>query len=145
MDTTPFVIERTYNAPADKVWSAITEPAKMKVWYFDMVGFEPKIGCEFTFTGHNAAINKTYIHLCKIVALEPLKKLVYTWRYEGFPGNSTVSFELFDEDGKTKLILTHEGIETFKGDIYPELAKENFVGGWNSLIGKSLPNYLENN
>jgi len=30
METQPFVIERTYNAPIAKVWQAITDNNKMK-------------------------------------------------------------------------------------------------------------------
>ena len=33
MSTTPFVIERTYNAPVDKVWKAITDKGQMKKKY----------------------------------------------------------------------------------------------------------------
>ncbi len=32
----PFIIERTYNAPVSKVWSAITDKDQMKQWYFDI-------------------------------------------------------------------------------------------------------------
>ena len=69
------------------------------------------------------------------------KKITYSWRYEGHEGISFVSWELFDEGDKTKLKLTHEGLETFPK--IQDFAKENFVAGWNHIIGKSLPGYLE--
>ena len=34
----PFIIERTYNAPRNKVWRAITSKDDMKQWYFDLPG-----------------------------------------------------------------------------------------------------------
>ena len=33
------VIERTYNAPVEKVWKAITDKEEMKQWYFDLDAF----------------------------------------------------------------------------------------------------------
>ena len=56
----PFVIERTYNAPAEKVWKAITDKTQMKQWYFDLEKFEPKVGFEFSFEG--GPQDKKYLH-----------------------------------------------------------------------------------
>jgi hypothetical protein len=44
---------------------------------------------------------------------------------------------------KTTLTLTHSGLETFKPEVYPELAKENFSAGWNELIGSLLKKFVE--
>jgi len=40
-----------------------------------------------------------------------------------------VSFELFAQGDKTKLVLTHKEIETFNPGKYPELAKQNVMEG----------------
>ncbi len=40
------------------------------------------------------------------------EKLQYSWRYDGYEGNSFVTFELFAEGDKTRVKLTHEGLET---------------------------------
>ena len=69
------------------------------------------------------------------------EKLSHTWRYEGYEGNSILTFELFAEGDKTRLRLTHEGLETFPDK--PDFAKANFVMGWTSIIGTSLKNYFE--
>src|SRR4051794_1834313 len=87
----PFVIERTYNAPVEKVWQAITDKDQMKQWYFDMAAFEPIVGFEFSFTGGTE--EQSYLHLCKITEVIPYKKLAYSWRYDGYEGNSLVTFE----------------------------------------------------
>jgi len=139
MTQEPFVIERVLNAPADKVWRAITNKEEMKQWYFDIADFKPEIGCEFTFEGHNE--NRVFVHLCKITEVVPGKKIKYSWRYEGEPGLSFVTFELFSEGNKTRLKLTHEGLETFPQT--KDFAKENFVKGWTHIIGKSLVEYFE--
>ena len=51
MKNEPFVIERTLNAPVQKVWEAITDKEKMKQWYFALSDFKPEIGFEFNFPG----------------------------------------------------------------------------------------------
>jgi len=51
MQTTPFIIERTYNAPVDMVWQAITDKNKMKQWYFDLAEFKKEVGFELSFSG----------------------------------------------------------------------------------------------
>ena len=140
MKAEPFVIERIYNAPVEKVWHAITDKDAMKQWYFDIKEFKAEPGFEFQFEGSNE--DKCYIHLCKITEVIIGKKLTYSWRYEGFEGSSLVTWELFPEGNKTRLRLTHEGLETFPANN-PDFAKKNFVTGWNKILGESLPKFLE--
>ena len=139
METAPFVIERTYNAPADKVWQAITDKDKMKQWYFDLKEFKPEVGFEFQFSGGSK--EKSYLHLCKITEVITGRKLTHSWQYDGYPGESFVTFELFSEGDKTRLKLTHAGLETFPAER--DFSRESFTKGWTHIIGKSLPEYLE--
>ena len=141
MKNEPFVIEMTYSAPVEKVWQAITDKEQMKEWYFTLDDFKPEVGFEFTFPGQGTKGEK-YIHLCKITEVDPGKKLTYSWRYENLPGNSFVTFELFGEGDKTRLRLTHAGLETFVTDN-PDFAKESFAKGWTELIGNLLKAYVE--
>ncbi|NOT50626.1 MAG: SRPBCC domain-containing protein [Chitinophagaceae bacterium] len=137
----PFTIERVYDAPAGKVWKAITDREQMKQWYFDIAEFKPEKGFEFQFAGqgHNG---EQYLHLCKITDVVAGKKLSYSWTYEGLEGYSVVTFELFDEGSTTRLKLTHEGLETFPKNN-PDFAKESFIEGWTYIIGKSLKEFVE--
>src|SRR4051812_15622172 len=106
----PIIIERTYHAPVAKVWKALTDKTFMKEWYFDLAEFKAEPGFEFSFPG--GPDGKSYTHLCKVVEVVDEKKISYTWRYEGYEGDSLVSFELFDEGEHTRVKLTHEGLET---------------------------------
>ena len=134
------VIERTFDAPIQKVWKAITDKDQMKQWYFDFAEFKPEVGFEFQFLG--GTDEKKYLHLCKITEVIAGSKLTYSWRYDGYGGNSLVTFELFAEGNKTRLKLTHAGLETFPKSN-PDLAKKNFVDGWTSIIGTSLKSFIE--
>ncbi|HEV7781942.1 MAG TPA: SRPBCC domain-containing protein [Chitinophagaceae bacterium] len=144
METTnaPFVIERTLNAPVSTVWKAITDKDEMKKWYFDLDAFKAEVGFNFQFTGQGSKGEK-YLHLCEVMEVVPQEKLVYSWRYDGLEGNSFVTFELSPEGNKTKLKLTHAGLETFP-QPNSDFAKESFAKGWTELIGTLLPKYLEN-
>ena len=141
MNTQPFTIERTFNAPIEKVWQAITDKDQMKKWYFDLAEFKPVVGFEFQFIGKGLK-GEEYLHLCKVTDVVPGKKIAYSWTYEKYEGYSVVSFELFPEGDKTRLKLTHEGLETFPANN-PDFAKENFVAGWTELIGTLLKNFVE--
>ncbi|MBA2611334.1 MAG: SRPBCC domain-containing protein [Bacteroidetes bacterium] len=137
-----FTIERIYNAPIEKVWKAITNKSEMKKWYFDLPEFKAEVGFEFQFTGGPDG-GKQYLHLCKVTEAIPNEKLTYSWRYDGYPGNSFVTFELFADNGKTKLKLTHAGLDSFVPESNPDFAAKNFAEGWNHIIGKALNEYLE--
>ena len=136
----PIVVEHTYNAPASKIWKAITDKTEMKKWYFDLAEFKAEAGFKFEFSG-GPSPEKQYLHLCEVTEVIPEKKLTCSWRYDGYPGNSFVTFELFPQGDKTKLILTHTDLETFPQDN-PDFARKNFVEGWNHIINVSLKNYL---
>ncbi len=143
MNSQPFTIKRIYNAPVSKVWKAITDKTQMKLWYFDLAEFKAEVGFKFEFTG-GPSPEKQYKHLCEITEVIPEKKLSHSWRYDGYEGNSFVTWELFAEGNKTKLVLTHKGLETFPANN-PDFAKHNFAEGWTHITGISLKEFLEKN
>ncbi len=140
MKANSIVIEKTFDAPVSKVWTAITDKNEMRKWYFDLKEFKPVVGFEFRFYGGTE--ENQYLHICEITAMEFEKKLTYSWRYDGYAGISFVTFELFKEGEKTKLRLTHDGVESFPADN-SDFVRSNFVEGWTSLIQTSLKEYLE--
>ena len=133
------VIERTFNAPVAKVWKALTDVDEMRQWYFDLKEFRPEIGFEFEFVVEHGGM--TYHHLCNITEVIPQKKLAYTWRYKGYEGDSLVTFELAAAGDRTRLKLTHEGLDTFPK--LPSFARENFLKGWTEIIGSELKQFVE--
>jgi len=141
MDTQPIVIERTFNAPVAAVWKAITDKDEMKSWYFDLAEFKAEKGFMFQFSG-GPDDGPQYLHLCEVTEVIPNKKLTYSWRYDGYPGNSFVTFELFEKEENTLLRLTHTGLESFPADN-KDFAKNNFVKGWTDIIHTSLRKHLE--
>lgn len=134
-------IERVFDASIQKVWEALTNNEQMKQWYFKLPEFKAEKGFEFRFYGGRKD-GIQYLHVCQITEVIKEKKLAYSWRYEGYPGDTLVTFELFEEGNKTKLVLTHEGLETFD-PANKDFAPGNFAEGWTSIVNVALKKYLE--
>ena len=132
------IVERSFNAPVARVWRALTDADEMRRWYFDLKEFKPEVGFEFEFVVEHEG--NTYHHLCKVTEVIPQQKIAYTWRYKGEPGDSLVTFELLPDGDKTKLRLTHEGLETFPKT--PAYARKNFEAGWKG-IASELEKFLQ--
>ena len=133
------VVERTFDAPVARVWQALTDVEQMREWYFDLKDFKPQVGFEFEFVVEHEG--NSYHHLCKVTEVIPENKIAYTWRYKGESGDSLVIIQLSPEGEKTRLKLTHSGIETFpKTQAY---ARKNFEAGWTSIIGTELKQFVE--
>ena len=142
MAKTPVVVERVFNAPVEMVWTAITDPGQMKQWYFaELESFKAEPGFQTKVTVRYAG--KEFPHLWKVTEVAAGKSLTYSWKYEGSPGESFVTFALSPAGGKTLLVLTHAGLETFDPENNPTYARGNFVEGWTSLIGSSLKEFVE--
>jgi uncharacterized protein YndB with AHSA1/START domain len=133
------IVDRTLNAPVARVWKALTDVDQMREWYFDLKEFKPEVGFEFEFVVEHEG--NSYHHLCRVTEVIPQKKIAYTWRYQGEPGDSLVTIELFPESNMTRLRLTHEGLETFPKT--PAYARKNFEAGWTAIIGTELKKFVE--
>ncbi|MGV3528439.1 MAG: SRPBCC family protein [Flavisolibacter sp.] len=135
------VVEKMLPAKPEVVWQALTDAKEMKNWYFDIPDFQPVVGFTFSFFGQGKK-GASYKHLCRVTEVVPLEKLQHTWSYEGYPGESYVTFELEGQDGGTRVRLSHSGLDSFPQDN-PDFDKANFAEGWNYIIGTSLKEYLE--
>ena len=137
----PIVIERTYAAPAALVWKAITDAEQMKEWYMTkLTSFRAEPGFRTEFTVHFK--DRDWVHVWEVTAVVPERMIAYRWTFAGIPGESLVTFELTPEGGRTRLRLTHEGVDSFQSEANPGLERGNFLGGWTELIGKDLPAFL---
>lgn len=135
----PIVIEQTYDASPARVWAALSDPEEMRQWYFDIPGFRAEPGTGFSFMGGDETTQ--FRHLCRVTEVVPGRKLAYTWRYEGYPGDSLLTFELEPEGAGTRLRLTHSGLETITPH-HEGFKRENFIGGWTYFSEKALPEFL---
>ena len=137
-----FQIEKTYNAPVNMVWEAITDRTMMKEWYFNFdEDFKLETGAVFEWTAGDHD-NNQWLHRGEMLEIITDEKLVHTWKYPGYSGTSTVSWNLSKlDDATTKVTLTHEFTIPFDSSV-AALNTENFEAGWTHIINISLEAYL---
>lgn len=134
LDTLRF--ERLLDAPREKVWQYLVDPELRKLWF--MGGpTDLRAGGSFGLSMNHHLLSdadvptperyRPYIGHSwaeRILRVDPPQLLAFTWE-DGKAGE--VTFELYEEDGKTRLVLTHAGIHGRK-DVM------NFGGGWHSHL-----------
>ena len=136
----PVVAEQIFNVPVEVVWKAITDTDQMRQWFFEpMTQFKAEPGFETQFVVHCEGTD--YLHVWKVTEVVPLKRISYSWRYGGFPGHSTVVWVLSETPHGTRLVLTHEGGESFPQDN-PVFSREAGQRGWDYFLCESLKNFL---
>ena len=103
----------TINAPASKVWAALTTPELVKQWqYGSDVITDWKVGSPIKF--HSEWEGQVYEQWGKILEVEPNKTLKYTLfaprpDLEDKPENYfTMAYSLQEADGQTALTITQE-------------------------------------
>jgi len=139
----PVVVEQIIKTSIGRLWDAVTKVEEMKQWFFeDIESFKPEIGFETQFEVR--VEDRTFTHLWRISEVIPHKKITYNWKYEEYPGDSFVTFELREEKNQVKLRLTADVVESFP-DAIPEFSRDSCIQGWNYFIGKNLKEYLETN
>lgn len=140
MKKEPVVIERIFNAPAEDVWKVITDKDELSRWQFNVSEFKPEVGFEFQFRA--GVEGRSYLHICKITEVIPEKRLVYSWQFDGYEGISQVSFDLFKDGSKTKMLLIHSGIEKFSPPN-PDFSIKNFNEGWTDILDTHIRESLK--
>ncbi|MGM0636368.1 MAG: SRPBCC family protein [Bacteroidota bacterium] len=124
-----------------ELWKLITSLKSMQKWFFEnLLTFEAKPGFETRFTVKTP--NQSFVHLWKIIEVIPDQKIVYNWKYEGFSGDSEVTFQLSSKNGKTVLTLTHTVLEDFP-QATSEFSRESCLAGWQWFIQKSLVEFVK--
>ncbi len=137
----PIVVEQLIDASLEAVWNAITRVDQMREWYFEVIpAFKPEVGFETRFDIRNE--DRNFPHVWTVTEVVPMKLISYDWRYEGYAGNSNVTFELSSNENFTKIRLTHKVLESFPDDI-PEFKRENGVLGWQYFINEALKEFLQ--
>ncbi len=138
----PVIVENIFDRSINEVWKAITEHSQMIQWFFEnLPDFKPEVGFKTQFNVN--APSRDFLHLWEVTQVISNKKIVTNWKYEGVNGESFVTFQLAEQDNKTKLTVSTIVIEDFDDNI-PEFKRESCQDGWNYFIKERLNNYLSN-
>jgi len=131
----------TINAPAPKVWDALTKPNLIKQYLFGTeVRTDWQVGSPITYKGEWEG--KTYEDKGKILQIEPERLLVSTFwsSLAGLPdlpeNYKTVRYELSPEGSRTKLTITQANNATQEEAAHS-------TQNWTTVLDK-LKELLEN-
>ncbi|WP_322969890.1 SRPBCC domain-containing protein [Faecalibacter sp. LW9] len=129
---------KEYKCTIKELWYALTNPDALKDWFFEVKGFELVQGDVFEFYAGK------YLHECEIKDIFLYHKLIFSWRYPIYPGESTVTFILnpINDGEKTQLELIHDGIATFPAND-PYFSYASFEAGWEEVLEIALREYVE--
>ncbi|MBP1618013.1 MAG: ATPase [Bacteroidetes bacterium] len=136
-------IKQIYSCCPSEVWKAISDENALKKWFFPVENYSFQEGKEFSFwTGEDPYLT---FHKCRFLFIEPLNTIEYSWELPNdSKGISIVRWEISEEDGKTLLTFTHDGIAHLS-DARFRIDYEYFSKKWNHLILNSLCEYLYKN
>ena len=138
----PLIVTRQLKASIKSVWNAITQHNQMKQWFFEQIeNFEPVVGFETSFLVKSG--ERIFPHLWKIIEVIEESKIVYSWKYEGYAGDSFVTFYLVENNSGTNITITTEIIKDFTDSI-PEFQPESCIAGWKYFLER-LNAYLNEN
>lgn len=143
-------MERMLDAPIETVWRYLTEAELRAEWFaggsdaradgeLDLLFDHDQLSAEDIPYPEEYAKYKGAVSHEKVVRFEPPRILAFTFG-EGKEGVAT--FELFPDGSRTRLLLTHSGIQSGTG-------AQDFGSGWNShlavlqekLAGRSVANF----
>ncbi|MEO0582784.1 MAG: SRPBCC domain-containing protein [Bacteroidota bacterium] len=137
----PIIVTQSFSVSKEALWLAITERDQMVQWFFENIpAFEPIVGFKTQFVVENEG--RIFPHQWKIMEVHAHRRIAYNWKYEGYEGDSIVTFELAPIPAGTQLALTHKVLDSFSADV-PEFSRASCEGGWNYFIKERLHAFIK--
>jgi uncharacterized protein YndB with AHSA1/START domain len=124
------VIERSVwiNAPRERVWTAITDPAQVEQWFAPGTTFKSTgagVGARLYVENPETGA-EMYVQVLEVV--DPPKQLVTRALPEPGETSTTTDWRLQEENGGTRLTLIFSGYELMPDDTRPQRMEENAYG-----------------
>jgi uncharacterized protein YndB with AHSA1/START domain len=127
-------IERTFNAPASKVFEAWTSPEVLRRWWHAEHSWETtiaevnlRVGGAIHLVMRNPADGSEYAGRGEFTLLEPPRRLAFTWAWENEPSaRQLVEVELTDHGERTTVVMTHTGLPDDETDDYRDGWQNSF-------------------
>lgn len=125
------IVNRTLNAPRERVFRAWTTPAEVNRWFSPdaeatvSTSIDLRVGGKYRIDMERNGKVVSAVGVYREIT--PPERLVFTWVAEGGmvpSGETLVTVEFFDVDGKTQVTLTHQNFAS-------EEARARHESGWN--------------
>lgn len=122
-----------YEQSPSEVWEYLTQPELVSLWLMPN-DIKPVVGHEFQFrTKPIPSLDLDGIMHCKVLEVEPHRKLIYSWK--AGPGNGIITLDticewtLVPHGNGTKLLLTQSGFKESNFDIFTGMTE-----GWQKHV-----------
>jgi uncharacterized protein YndB with AHSA1/START domain len=149
------VVERTFNAPVERIWQMWTQPQHLKNWYgpqgfsVTITEMDVRVGGRHLFCMTSADGSTKMWLVGEYTEIVPNKRLVYTdsmsdeqgnilppsafGQSDDFPTVTVVTVALENMNGRTKMVVTHAGVPA---------NDEGASAGWEQAFTK-MADYIE--
>ena len=136
-DSTSLRLERTYDATADEVFDAWTNPDVLRRWWVvdpawrtSVADVDLRPGGRYRLSMEDPASGTTHTVGGEYLEVERPERLVYTWQWEdaGDAAHvSTVAVRFIGDGERTTVVLEHTGLES------PE-SRDRHEHGWKACL-----------
>jgi uncharacterized protein YndB with AHSA1/START domain len=123
-------MERTFNAPAQRVFDAWTSPEVLRRWWHAEYDWETslaevdlRIGGAVRVVMRDPEKDVEYGGGGQYLEIDPPRRLVFTWFWDGNDTRQLIEVDFEESDGVTTVRFTHR-------DLWSEEAVRDHEGGW---------------
>jgi uncharacterized protein YndB with AHSA1/START domain len=127
-------IERTFDAPADRVFDAFTTEEVMRRWWHVERNWETaeanvdlRVGGAVRVVMHNTDEDVYYGGGGEYTLIERPSRLAFTWVWDDEPHETHIAIEFEEADGATTVRFVHSG-------LWSEETVHSHRGGWNGCF-----------
>jgi uncharacterized protein YndB with AHSA1/START domain len=128
------LISRTYPASVERVFKAWTDANQLGQWfapsddYTTKASVDLRVGHEYHIAiAHKGGNVHNVIGTYRVI--DPPRKLVYTWRWDGASADTLVTVDFAPEGEATKVTITHEQFTNTED-------RDKHNEGWNGCLNR---------
>jgi uncharacterized protein YndB with AHSA1/START domain len=123
-------MERTFNAPAQRVFDAWTSPEVLRRWWHAEYDWETtlaevdlRVGGAVRVVMRDPEKDVEYGGGGQYLEIDPPRRLVFTWFWDGNDTRQLIEVDFEESDGVTTVRFTHS-------DLWSEEAVRDHESGW---------------
>jgi uncharacterized protein YndB with AHSA1/START domain len=132
-------VERTFEAPAEAVFDAWTNPEVLRRWWKANPAWEDahaeidlRVGGGYRLAMHDPEAGEDHVVFGTYREVSRPDRLVYSWTWEGtgpYAGHESEVAVTFQEDapGRTTVVIEHAG-------LLDDTSRANHAQGWNGVL-----------
>jgi uncharacterized protein YndB with AHSA1/START domain len=127
-------IERTFDAPASRVFEAWTSAEVLRRWWHaehtwetPIAEVDVRVGGAIRLVMRNPDDGSEYAGRGRFTVLDPPRRLAFTWAWENEPSaRQLVEVEFADQGDRTTVVMTHTGLSEAETDDYRDGWQNSF-------------------